>query len=429
MISQNKNQGFAALYLTILIMMVILGMTASITILTFLKQKIQRNLVSATQAYYIAEAGIEDILLRLNKNLNWQSSYTLEVNGGQATIEVSDLVGGTRTITSQGEIKNRIRKIQVIFQTSTQEISFYFGAQIGDGGMEIDNNARVKGNVFSNGSVVNLSGAIKGFIDDSIVVARNTNRIEGLDIGEDAKVANCYNSRIEDDLTYVSGGSVIKCSADEVLVQEEEIAPKDLPISQAQIDKWKNEASCNDDPACLISEDPYVISGRTTVNLGPVKFAGDLIVDNQATLNMTGTIWVVGDLTVDSRATIKLDQDVYGSTSGVLIVDGKTKIRPTTYLKGTGKKGSYLMILSTNPEAKDYKNPAIDVDNTTEAAIFYASRGVIVLRNKVRAREITAYRVYLEPNAEIIYEAGLADAAFSSGTGGSWQVASWKEIE
>ena len=144
---------------------------------------------------------------------------------------------------------------------------------------------------------------------------------------------------------------------------------------------------------------------------------------------MTGTIWVQGSLRIDNGATIQLDQGGYGSASGIIVADGKIKVRPNTYLQGSGISGSYLLLLSTNPEVLDTVNPAIDVDNNADAAIFYTTQGLITLRNRVTAREVTGYKVYLDNNAEISYESGLQDATFSSGPGGSWTVTGWKEIE
>jgi len=421
-----KNQkGIAVFYLTILILAVVFALAVSISILTYGEQKISRNIVKSSQAYYAAEAGIEDALLRLVKNKKWSSSYTFQMGNATTTITISNILGGARTITAEGNALERIRKVQAVYKISTNAVSFYYGAQVGEGGMAMGNNSRIRGNIYSNGSVIPAKGGDKGFIDDTIIVAINGNRIEGLQVGKDAKAHTCKDSTIVRILTYVSGGSIQNCTAGETInTQPNEILAKDLPIPQSQIDKWKNEA----EGGGIISGD-YTISGKITQDLGPKKITGNLLVDNNATLNITGTIWVVGNFRIDNGSTIKLDLNSYGSNSGVIVVDGKIKVRPNTYLRGSGEEGSYLMLLSTNPEVLDTANPAIDVDNNTDAAIFYTTQGLIVLRNKIQAREVTGYKIFLDNNAEILYEAGLEETTFSSGPGGSWEVASWKEIE
>jgi Tfp pilus assembly protein PilX len=415
----QNQKGIAAIYITLLVLTVVFTIAISISILTYNEQKITRNIVKSSQAYFASEAGIEDILLRVLNTMNWSSSYTLNVGGNTADIVVSDIIGGIRTITSTGDASDRTRKVQAIYRISTDEISFYYGAQVGEGGMIMGNNARIKGNIYSNGSVT----SIKGYIDDTIVVATNGNRIEGLEVGKDAKAHSCKDSIIIGTLTYVSGGAVQNCTAGAFIdEQPNEILPKDLPISQNQINQWKADA-----------ENGGIIIGDYTLSddfqeLGPVKIEGNTLIDNNAFLNMKGTLWITGDLRIDNGSTIELDFNSYGANSGVIVVDGKIKIKPNTYLKGSGEDESYLLLLSTNSSLDDL-SPAVEVDNNTDAAIFYANQGLVVIRNNVQVREITGYKVILDNNAEVQYESGLENASFSSGTGGTWEISSWEEIE
>jgi len=419
----HKGRGFAAFYVTMLVLSVMFVLGLSISILTYNEQKIIQNVVKSSQAYCVAEAGIEDALLRLAEAMNWSSPYNLSIGAGSTQVEISNILGGSRSVISGGQVSNRTRKIRVVYALSTQEVSFHYGAQVGEGGMEMGNNSRVKGNIYSNGSVIAATG--QGFIDDTVVVAINGNRIEGLAVGKDGKAHTCKNCAIQGTLTYVSGGALENCTAGEtVKEQPNEILPKDLPISQSQIDDWKLETEAGG----IILGD-HIIAGGSQENLGPVKIEGNLLVDNNATLNMTGTIWVTGNLRINNGALIKLDLNSYGPLSGLMVIDGKVKVRPGAILQGTGESGSYLMLLSTNPEVLDIVNPAIEIDNNTDAAIFYTNQGLIVLRNNVQSREVTGYKVFLENNAEIMYESGLRDTSFSSGPGGTWEVASWKEIE
>ncbi len=409
---------------------VVFGIAVSIFILTYGEQKIVQNIVKSGQAYYIAEAGIEDALLRLAQDMDFSSPYTLNIGDGSAFIEITEIIGGSRTIISQGDMKNRLRKIQIVYQVSTEKISFYYGAQVGEGGMEMGNNARVEGNVFSNGNVV---AAQKGYIDHTIKVATIESRIEGLIVGKDAYTHNCKDCTISGTL-YSSGGGAENCEATEGTQEHPVQAAKDLPILQSQIDEWKTEASCNNNPECIIEGD-YILDGKVTDYLGPKKITGSLTLDNKAALIMTGTIWVAGDITLLNGAKIRLDPSSYGGLSGVLISDGKIHIRPGVTLEGSEEEGSYLLLISTNASL-DEQSPAINVDNTTAGGIFYTpgaydgrNGGLIVIRNKVEAREVAGYKIFLEENAVVNYVYGLKDAEFSSGPGGSWKVSSWKEIE
>ncbi len=414
----HSQRGFVALLISILILLAMITISVSISNLIIGQYRISSNILKSSQAYFTAEGGIEDALLRLTKNMKWSSIYTLSIGDNVSTVGISDVIGGARTITSEGEVKARIRKIQVVHQITTEKVSFYYGAQIGDGGMEMGNNARIEGNVFSNGSII--SG--KGYIDGTVKVATIGNRIEGLTIADDAYTHNCKNCTISGSL-YFSGGSSQNCTSTEGIEEHPVQETKDLPIPASTIGDWKNDA---DEGEPIFGD--YILDGKITAELGPKRITGSMTIDNGATLIMTGTIWVEGDILVKNGAIIKLDPNFYWGLSGILITDGKVAIKPGVSLEGSGMEGSYLLLLSTN-SSLDKLSPAIEIDNTTVGGIFYTSNGLIVVKNKVEAREVTGYQILLKETALINYETGLADAEFSSGPGGSWQVTGWREIE
>lgn len=417
---QNSKKGFAALYLTIFILTLIFGIVISISIFSLGQEMISSNVTKSNQAYYIAEAGIEDALFRINKQLNFSNLYNIKVGDGTSTVEVSDIIGGTRTIISTGNLLNRIRKIRVIYSLSTQQVSFYYGAQVGEGGMEMGNGSGVEGNVFSNGSIIG-----GGTIQNSVIVAGSGNKIEGITVGGDATVHTCKDSIIGGNLTYVSGGSVIYCQVGgSTSTRPNQIEPIPLPISQQQIEKWKEEATKGG-----VTTSDVLITGITT--LGPIQIGTptspkNLIVQNGATLIMRGTIYVTGNITLNPNATLKLDSS-YGSLSGIVIADGVITVENNVIISGSGQEGSYVLLTSTKA---DVTNPVIDIrNNSAGSAIYYTNSGLIYLKNNMRAREVTGYKIQLENNAIIQYESGLENALFSSGPGGTWKIVSWKEVE
>ncbi|MFC1629698.1 pilus assembly PilX N-terminal domain-containing protein [Patescibacteria group bacterium] len=423
-IQKKSNRGFAALFVTILILAVILGVVVSITVLTVGEYRMSRNIAESSQIYYAAEAGVEDALLRLTKGMNWSSPYTLSAGGALSTIEISSILGGARTIDSESSKKTLARKIEVVYSVETVNVSFYYGAQVGEGGMDLGNNARISGNVFSNGSVIALTGI--GYIDNSITVATNGNKIQGLDVGDDAMAHTCQDSTIGGDLTYVS--TLVNCTAGgAVKTQPGEIDPKELPITLDQIDGWKTEASIGG-----ILDDDYDLGISETASLGPAQIGTvaspkNLILGNNAVLTLTGTVYVTGDIVVGNNAIIQLNPS-YGSTGGAIVMDGKINFSNNASFQGSGQPGSYLLVVSTN-SSLDPASPAIDVYNNAEGAIFYTNSGLIYIHNNVIIKEVTGYKVKLDNNATVTYETGLSDASFSSGPGGSWEVISWREVE
>lgn len=408
-----NHRGFAALYVAIILLALMTGIALLLTFLTATQQRILGNYVKSYQSYSLAEGGIEDALLRLSKSMSWSSPYNLTLGSGSTTVGISDIVGGTRIITSTGNINNRTRKIQVVFSIESDQISFYYGAQIGDGGMVMSNNSQVQGNVFSNGTITGGNGAK---ITNSVIIAGNGNKLQNVDVGGDADVHTCADSDITGTLRYVSGGSKGNCTYGAAVDRgPNEIEDIPLPIPQSQIDDWKAGATAGG------------IIGSKTINgtesLGPVKIVGDLTFNNNATLNVTGTIYVTGNITTSNSNTIKLDAS-YGSLSGVIMADGSIIPGNNANFTGSGQAGSYILVLSTKTG-----NGAITIGNNALGAIFYTSAGGITLNNNVSAREVTGYQLTLNNNVTIQYESGLENANFSNGPGGSWEVVSWKEIE
>lgn len=416
---KDNGAGFTVVFSTFLVLAIGIIIVLSTGYVGLNDIKMARNNIYSIKSHYVAESGIEDSLVRLRKGMNFSQNNSLTVDGVSATIEISDSVGGSRTITSVGSFSERIRKSRVVYTISTDSISFFYGAQAGDGGISMENNSRIRGNVFSNGSVVGLGG--KGYVDYTVKVAAIGNRIEGLIVGGDAYTHNCKNSTISGSL-YFSGGGQENCTALSGVKEHPVEEAKNLPVSEEQITKWKNDALEGG-----VFENNYVVPGGSSSSLGPRKIVGNLTLQNNSTLVVNGTLWITGNITINNGAIIRLNSN-YGSTSGIIVADGRIVVVNGAQTQGSGAEGSYIMFLSTNTSI-DPAFPAVDVFNTAQGAIFYASRGMIRLHNNMFIREATGYKLYLDNNAIVEYEVGLEDAAFSSGPGGSWEITNWKEIE
>jgi len=89
-------------------------------------------------------------------------------------------------------------------------------------------------------------------------------------------------------------------------------------------------------------------------------------------------------------------------------------------------------MISTN-KSLDPANPAIHLYNNINVenpqSIIYTLNGLIVVENNAEFVEVTGYAIRLENNTKIVYQEGLINSNFSSGSGGGWEVTSWKETE
>ncbi|TSC75839.1 MAG: Uncharacterized protein G01um101430_9 [Parcubacteria group bacterium Gr01-1014_30] len=418
----DSQKGFAALLMAILVLTIMLGISISLAFLTLGQQRISNNITNSSQAYYLAEAGIEDALLRLGQNMTICSpqpcTYFVEINNLPVEVAISDMVAGARTITAEGAKQNLFRKIQVVYELSASGVGFFYGAQVGDGGIDLQNASRIIGNVFSNGNFVHTNTAQ---ITGTVQVAGGGNQIgggsdAGIEVGQDAYAAACENTNITG-IFY--GLSQSNCTFSSFVLQSPP-APQTFPISNAQIDQWKQEAS---DGGSIGS---YTRDSGTSF-LGPVKIEGNLIIQNTAELVVQGTIWVTGNITIQNSARVHLDAG-YGSASGIIIADGVIDIKNNTVSSGSGQGGSYLMYLSTFPGFPS-SSAAVIFQNFAVVDIIYSTNGFVEIQNNADLREVTAYGVRLKNSAELTYEIGLQNASFTSGPSAGWIVTSWEETE
>lgn len=411
----NYNQkGYIISIVTFFVLIISLSVALSMSSLIFYRQKVSTNSIKSTQSYYTAESGAEDALLRLNNNPNISSlSYSLIVNGTTANVVIPNIIGGSRIIVSEGNATGIIRKIQTIYSIDSQGISFFYGAQVGAGGLTMNNGSTIKGNVFSNGNIDGGSGTI----DNNVIIAGNGRSIKDVRVKGNALAYSCLSpTLVEKNLTYVTGGTRTCTVQGSISTQSNEISSQPLPISPSQIEQWKTEATNGG----VITGNISLINGETQ-SMGPVKINGSLTLNNNSTLKLTGTIYVVGNISVDNGATIKLDSS-YGSLSGMILNDGIVYLNNNSVLTGSGQPSSYLLVLSTNASTS-----AISINNNASGAIFYTSAGGIDVNNNVIVKELTGYKIKLNNNAAIQYESGLASVFFTNGPSGSWKVTSWGE--
>ena len=207
--------------------------------------------------------------------------------------------------------------------------------------------------------------------------------------------------------------------------------PEDMPISEANINQFKSEAAAG---GTIIGD--YTPSGGSS-SLGPKEITGNLTVPGGHILTITGTVWVHGYITFGNGAQIRLHPS-YMTDSGLILADGYIYIDNGVIFTGSGQAGSYIMTLTTNDcngtgsptgQACTTSNSAMYVANNSQNIVLYAANGQMRLKQNVATYEATAYRLYLEENVVVTYEAGLVNANFTSGPGAGYEILRWEEIE
>jgi len=420
-------KGFAAFFVIIIVLSTLLVVAFS---LTFITVNANRNLLStikSTQAYYASEAGIEDSLLRiLDPDMDYFDTNSLVVGDAQIDITITK-ISTSLTIESRANNSQIMRNLEVNARISSDEANFYYGVQVGEGGLTMSGNSQINGNIYSNGPITGSSNT-KIYGDAYSVVSIDTMNIYKAGVEDGNAHANTLiDCDIENGAYYqnISGTTATNYYPGSL---DPELIP--LPISDEQITSWKEDAV----EGGTISG--YSLNGESD-SLGPIKINGDMYITSNSELTQTGTIWVTGNITIDSNVIIELDSS-YKTDSGIIIADGKIDLSSNVVVCGSegydkgGKcftnEGSFLMFLSTN-NSLDPGAPAISSISNSQAAILYTNNGLIKLDSNAQLKEVTGYALYFASNAVVNYASGLADAIFSSGPGGGWSIVSWKEVE
>lgn len=244
-----------------------------------------------------------------------------------------------------------------------------------------------------------------------------TGLIDGVHVGSGG-VGNAYAHTITNSIiagtNYCQVGSGNNRACNTSLADPTQVP---MPISDQNILDWKTEAEAGG-----------VYSGNYTVNsssasLGPKKITGNLTLSNNANLTVTGTLWVQGDLSISNNVIVNLSPS-FGTSEGVIVVDGIVNISNNSTFSGSGSTGSYLMVLSTSTSTS-----AITLANNGGAVILYAANGTVNLANNSSAKSLNGKFIHLSNNAVIVYDSGLVNSNFVNGPSGGWGITSWKEIK
>ena len=143
---------------TIFFVFISLTILLGITNPTLRQGTIIADMGRSRESFFLAEAGVEDVVYRLKNRINVSSGdQTLTLNGRIATTNLSDSAG-SKVITSISDWDGRVRKVETRLNAGVG-VSFNYGVQVGNGGFALSNNAGVVGNVYSNGSITGGNGS------------------------------------------------------------------------------------------------------------------------------------------------------------------------------------------------------------------------------------------------------------------------------
>ena len=448
------NRGQAALIAVILMLMIMLSAVFGAASVAIKESKISIENERSRGSFFAAEAGVDDAAYRLKRGKNLTSSFSVTLNGATANIIVTT-IGAEKEIKSTGDLLGVSRALKAaLFNVAS--VDFHYGAQVGAGGIVMNPNSEVRGaggaagSVYSNGPV---DGDNNAKITGDLTIAGNNSADDIVVLGtlrantitDNKNFRHTFYQAIDSgSLSFLNNPSSPTCSPPltpgTANAGSSNPAPSNMPISQSDIQGWENDAAiggtingnCGDDGVfgCNIPNDGIL-------SLGPKKINGSLTLTKKQNLVVTGTLHFTGHLDMDSSsgATIKCDPS-FGGNSCIVIFDSWMHIKNNAIFQGSGTAGSYILILTTivgcnggdQTSQCTHHNSGMDLHNNATGAIFYAGDSMVNLHNGVGITELVAYKLSLDNNAIVTYEQGLANANFSSGPSGGWNIESWGEV-
>jgi hypothetical protein len=162
----NMQKGSAMLISVLFFVIISTIILTALTAPVIREVKMMTDLGNSKAGYYLAEAGMEDVVYRLKNNLSIDSAESLSLNGQTVNTTITDLTEG-KNILSQSDYLSLVRKVEVTLTTG-DGVAFNYGLQSGNGGFVLGQNAGIIGNVYANGDIQGAQGA---YVTGSAVAA------------------------------------------------------------------------------------------------------------------------------------------------------------------------------------------------------------------------------------------------------------------
>lgn len=276
--------------------------------------------------------------------------------------------------------------------------------------------------------IYSISGGGGNTVYGDVISAGPTGSVSQIHATSSIYAHTITNSVIDKDAYYqtISGVSVGRNSYPDSVDQ----ATSSMPISDAVIAGWESDAASG---GTINTPCHYQIDSNTMI--GPKKINCDLEISGNTTITLTGPIWVKGNVTIKNSAIVRVSPSLSGKTLQIIADDpanptskGKINLDNSASFVGSGAN-SYIMLISMNRSAESGGGvSAIETNNSLGGGvILYAPHGEAHIDNNVQVKEVTAYKLIIKNSAKVIYENGLQNVLFTSGSGGSYAFGGWGE--
>ncbi|TSC77145.1 MAG: hypothetical protein G01um101431_328 [Parcubacteria group bacterium Gr01-1014_31] len=440
----HQQRGVITMMALMVVSVFALTIIFTVTDLALNDSRMTGSMTASGQAFAGAETGIEEALYRLATTPGVEH-LSLTLDGGHVEVALApnpaDSFQRIITATSTDPTGKR-RVVRLVVQTSFFSGGFDSAVQTGGGGLEMDNNSWVDGNVFSNGSILGGSG-VKREIRGNVTVA-GAGTLDNIWVrqlngsGATAYAQTIKNAVIDEDAYYqdITDSTV----AGTAHPGSPNRAPMPLAIDDADLQLWKNEITALGQPAIppsALTDCPaqapydsgtyYCITTATT--LGGRKIEADVYVKGDVTLTLDGNLWITGKLIFGDSGNGALQAaPSLGDGSAVIMTDGTIDISNNYAVQGSGSPKSFVLLVTSSPNI-DVEPPAIFASNGSQSLILAAPHGEIRVKNGGAVNASLAEKIRLNQNSHVTYNVNLA-SFFVPGANGNAMVIvpdTWEE--
>lgn len=215
-IFSKKQSGITLLVVVIILGIIIILGLSLLTVQINTSVVVQRT-YNNEKTFSIAEAGIDKAVWCLNNDPECGEDYsgeTTTIGEGQFTTTLAS-IGSDYSITSVGTVNNVEKTIKATISTRVVSAgaSFFYGVQVGAGGLVMGQGSSIDGNIYSNGSI---SAGNNAYVTGDVYVAggtaltpdqeqttQDTEYTFG-DVAAREAVAQSFKAGITENLNYIS---------------------------------------------------------------------------------------------------------------------------------------------------------------------------------------------------------------------------------
>lgn len=402
----NQRPGVVTTVTVLAVTGVVMAAFLTLTTLSTSQLAQVRETADSEQVFFAAEGGLNHGLKKLIASAA-PGSYSLAINGAAVDVEIlidpTDPIGKRRIVTSTARLAGKERRLTITANTNSIGGHLEYALQSGNGGIELDNNSAVHGNLYSNGSVIGQNknaitvyGDIWSACPPADRPACPNSLIRRVTVGTPTATHHTHAAHYDDVIVAAPGIQETTTTLD----------PAPYPFTQQKIDEFKN-----------IADDVTQPLGDVTVNgdltLDAQKIQGNLVI-NSGTLTLNGPVWVTGIIDMKPNVRIRLPASA-GENSGVLMTDQTVNIENNAELAGSGNPKSFLLVISFKADLVD---PVIIAANNSTAVVYFAPAGLIEVRPAQGGglvNNVTGEKIHLRNNAQVQFNANLAGFSIPAG--------------